>query len=88
MDTCQIRHPFKNICKDHCWEEILKKLAIILVFGDRVFTAVAIPAMSPPPPTGTTIASASTHCSTISRPIVPVNYWSLRKRTKIAPKIH
>ncbi len=39
--------------------------------GTRPVTAVATPAISPPPPTGTTTVSTSGHSSTISSPIVP-----------------
>jgi hypothetical protein len=61
------------------------QLTMILVFGDNVLTAVAMPAMSPPPPTGTTIASASSHCSTISSPIVPcpLMMWGWWKFVKL-----
>ena len=45
------------------------------VAGDSAFTAVEIPAISPPPPTGLSTLSSSTPsaraCSTISSPAVP-----------------
>lgn len=44
---------------------------MILTFGCKVLTASATPAMSPPPPVGTTTASMSCTCSTISSPSVP-----------------
>lgn len=46
-------------------------ITIIWTFGCNVFTASATPAINPPPPVGTTTASMSRTCSTISRPIVP-----------------
>lgn len=39
--------------------------------GRSAFTATAIPAARPPPPTPTTIVRTSGHCSRISRPSVP-----------------
>ena len=42
-----------------------------VVFGDSAFTAVATPAMRPPPPTGTTTQWRSGSAATISRPTVP-----------------
>ncbi len=39
--------------------------------GSRVLAATAMPAASPPPPTGTTMVRTSGHCSAISRPTVP-----------------
>lgn len=50
---------------------VKKNHTIILVRGLNALTAVAMPAMRPPPPTGTTTASGNGTCSQISNPIVP-----------------
>ena len=44
---------------------------IILISGLIILAAAAIPDISPPPPIGTTITSASGISSSISRAIVP-----------------
>ena len=49
-----------------------------MTFGLIVFTASATPAMSPPPPTGTTIASTSLMSSRISRPTLPAPAMMLK----------
>jgi len=44
---------------------------ITFVFGDKAFTAIDIPDIRPPPPTGTSAASIFFKSSMISRPTVP-----------------
>ena len=51
---------------------------MICTFGLMVFTASAMPAMSPPPPTGTTMASISLASSRISSPTEPAPAMMLK----------
>ena len=60
MRTDSYMEPTAAACTPTTWQE-----------GFRLFTAKAMPEMSPPPPIGQTICSTSCSCSNISRPMVP-----------------